>query len=67
MLEIPRESGLDVVYIESHAGETFLEEVAHVELYREVFAEAVVNALPVGESQAVIERYLRAHAAGLAV
>jgi len=67
LLEIPRNLGSDVVYIESHAGETFLDESAHVDLYREVFAEAVVNALPVDESRAVIDRYLRAHVSSSAV
>ncbi len=60
LLEIPESLGADVVYIEGHAGETFLDSAADVALYREVLADVMAQALEPEDSVELIERYLRA-------
>jgi transcriptional regulator with XRE-family HTH domain len=56
ILEIPRALGSDVVYIEGHAGETFLEAESDVDLYRDVFDDALARSLEPDESREVIRR-----------
>jgi hypothetical protein len=58
LLEIPRELGSDVVYIEGHAGETYLDAESDVELYQDVLADARSHALSPDESRAELRRYL---------
>lgn len=62
LLEIPDSQGSDVVYIEGHAGETFLEGSADVDLYREVFADALQHALSPDASRDLVRRYLEQYA-----
>jgi transcriptional regulator with XRE-family HTH domain len=59
LLEIPEELGSDVVYIESPAGEAYLDGTSEVGRYEEIFAEALGYALPPGESRSVIQHYRR--------
>ena len=41
VLEIPRDLGAGVVYIEGHAGDSYLEDESDVELYQEIHADAL--------------------------
>lgn len=61
VLEFPPGVGADVIYIEGHAGETYLESPADVALYKDVFADATRRALPPAESCGVISRWLSIH------
>jgi transcriptional regulator with XRE-family HTH domain len=61
LLEIPEALGSDVVHIETHAGERFLEEESDVDIYREVHANAVESALSIMDSKAIISRYKVRH------
>ena len=45
VLKIPDDLGSDLVYIEGHAGETFLESESDVDLYRDVFDDALARSL----------------------
>lgn len=56
VLEIPAELGADVVYVEGHAGESYLDSRADVELYKDVLRDVVRQALPVSESLALLAR-----------
>lgn len=60
LLEIPAELGADVVYIEGHGGETYLESRSDVELYREVLTDVLRESSSPEESTIVVSRYLRA-------
>ena len=51
LLDIPDDLGSDLVYIEGHAGETFLESESDVDLYRDVFDDALARSLDAGASQ----------------
>ena len=51
LLEIPDDLGSDLVYIEGHAGETFLESESDVDLYRNVFDDALARSLDAGASR----------------
>lgn len=62
ILEIPEELGSDVVYIEGHAGETYLDGRSDVDLYKDVFTDVVRFALPAAASRAVVARCLGRHA-----
>lgn len=59
LLEIPAELGADVVYIEGHAGESYLDSRVDVDLYREVLNDVRAQALPVDESVDLIRHHLR--------
>jgi transcriptional regulator with XRE-family HTH domain len=61
LLEIPESLGSDVVYIEGHAGETYLDGPSDVDLYKDVFADVLRYALPPDASREVIGRYLVHH------
>lgn len=63
LLDIPQTLGSDVVYIEGHAGDTYLEHRSDVERYDAVFADVSAVALDEAESRSVIEDY-RARYAG---
>jgi hypothetical protein len=62
ILEIPDDLGADVVYVEGPAGETFLEADSDVELYLDVFDEAVGRSLDAGRSREAVRRWLHHHA-----
>ena len=62
VLEIPDDLGSDLVYIESHAGETFLESESDVDLYGEVFDDALARSLDASASAEVVRRYADDHA-----
>jgi transcriptional regulator with XRE-family HTH domain len=57
LLEIPQEMGSDVVYIEGHAGEAYLDAESDVDLYQDVLSDALRHALPPDESRAELRRY----------
>lgn len=59
LLEIPEHLGADVVYIEGHSGETFLDSVSDVATYREVLANVREQVLGPAESIELIDRYRR--------
>jgi transcriptional regulator with XRE-family HTH domain len=59
ILRIPAALGSDVVYTEGHAGETFLEAESDVDLYRDVFRDALARSLEPGESREAVQH--RAH------
>ncbi len=61
LLEIPTALGSDVVFIEGHAGNNYLDVEADVDRYREVHDDALRHALSTDESRAVIARYLNRH------
>ncbi|WP_028931402.1 helix-turn-helix domain-containing protein [Pseudonocardia asaccharolytica] len=58
ILELPKPLG-DVVYIESHAGDTYLDSDDDIKLYKEVFADVAARALPPPETKIMIAEYLR--------
>ena len=58
LLKIPEELGSDVVYIEGHAGETYLDAQSEVDRYKDVFADVLQHALSPHESRETIARYL---------
>jgi transcriptional regulator with XRE-family HTH domain len=57
LLEIPDALGSDLVYTEGHAGETFLEGESDVDLYRDVFDDALAHSLDEGASRDTVRRY----------
>ncbi len=58
LLEILAGMGSDVVYIEGHAGEAYLDSQSDVDLYGEVFADVCHHALSPAESRLFIARCL---------
>lgn len=62
LLEIPRSLGSDVVFVEGHAGDSYLDAESDVELYQDVLADALDHALTEDASLALIGRYLDNHA-----
>ncbi len=62
ILEIPDDLGSGVVYVEGPAGETFLESDSDVELYLDVFDDAVGRSLDAGRSREAVRRWLDHHA-----
>lgn len=62
VLEFPPGVGNDVVYIEGHAGDTYLESPADVALYKGVFADLISHALTPDASRALITRWRTIHA-----
>jgi transcriptional regulator with XRE-family HTH domain len=61
LLDIPDALGSDVVYIEGHAGETYLDLESDVDLYKDVFADVLRHTLPADESLGVVGRYQVKH------
>ena len=57
LLEIPDDLGSDLVYIEGHAGETFLESESDVDLYRDVFDDALARCMDAGASREAVRRH----------
>jgi len=62
ILEFADESVPDLVYIEGHTGETYVENASDVDVYKDILADAVDHALPPGASRAMITRYLHEYA-----
>ena len=62
LLGIPTELGSDVVFMEGQAGNAFLDARPDIELYEEVFADALDRALSPTDSVVMIHRYLAHHA-----
>lgn len=61
LVEIPFTMGSDVVYIEGHAGETYLDSESDVDLYKDVFADVRRRALTPDASRELIGRYVDEH------
>ena len=62
ILEIPPALGSDLVYIEGHAGATLLELESDVDLYAEVFADALARSHEPGESAELVRTCAHDHA-----
>lgn len=62
ILQFQEGSGTDVVYIEGHAGDTYLESASDVDLYKDVLRDVTDRALDPETSRALIDRYLHVHA-----
>jgi transcriptional regulator with XRE-family HTH domain len=62
VLELGEEAGGDVVYIEGHAGDTYLEGVSDVDLYKDVLLDVTGLALDPDASRALVGRCLEQHA-----
>jgi len=62
VLEFPRGSGADLVFLEGHSGGTLLETPKDVIVYKSVLDDVWSAALSPGESQDVIRRYQHEHA-----
>ncbi|MFC4944657.1 helix-turn-helix domain-containing protein [Pseudonocardia sp. GCM10023141] len=62
VLEFPTGVGADVVYIEGHAGDAYLETPSDVDLYKGVFADVTRRALNPDASRGLISRWLSIHA-----
>ena len=57
LLEIPDDLGSDVVYIEGPAGETVLEGESNVDLYGDVFDDALASSLDESASREAVRQY----------
>ncbi|WP_300012478.1 helix-turn-helix transcriptional regulator [Pseudonocardia sp.] len=57
LVEIPHALGSDVVYVEGHAGDSYLNGASDVDLYKDVFADASGHAQTAEVSAATIGRY----------
>ena len=62
LLEIPRDLGSDVVYVEGHAGDTYLDAEPDVDRYREVFDDVLGHALAPDATRELIIYYRAQHA-----
>jgi transcriptional regulator with XRE-family HTH domain len=62
VLEFPVGVGADIVYIEGHAGDTYLESRPDVHLYKDVLADVRSQALDPVASRELIARYQMDHA-----
>jgi transcriptional regulator with XRE-family HTH domain len=58
ILEIPDDLGSDVVYLEGHAGESFLDGPSDLDVYDDVFTEIRGHALAESATREVVRRYL---------
>ena len=56
LLEIPDDLGSDLVYIEGHAGETFLEAESDVDSFRDVFDDALARCVDAGATREAVRR-----------
>ena len=57
LLDIPTELGSDIVFVEGHAGDSYLDSDADLALYQEVFADALASALSPRASAELIGGY----------
>lgn len=62
ILEIPAALGSDLVYVEGHAGATLLEHESDVDMYAEVFADALARSHDPGASSELVRRRAHDHA-----
>lgn len=62
VLEFEEQTGADVVYIEGHAGDTYLENQSDVDLYKDVLSDVAQRALPAAASRRLVRRYQQEHA-----
>ena len=62
LLDIPPEFGSDVVLLESHAGDTYLDAASEVDVYEDVFSEVLERSLSPAASRELIGRYATQHA-----
>ena len=62
VLEFAEDVGGDVVYIEGHSGDTYLENPSDVDLYKDVLTDVSARALDSDASRALIRRYQHEHA-----
>jgi transcriptional regulator with XRE-family HTH domain len=62
LLGIPPELGSDVVYVEGHASNAYLDAASDIDLYEGVYASALESSLDPARSAAMIHRYLSRHA-----
>ena len=61
LLDIPDALGSDVVFVEGHAGDSYLDSASDLELYREVFDDVLASALSPDASAEMITRYRARH------
>jgi transcriptional regulator with XRE-family HTH domain len=64
VLEYAADVGGDLVYIEGHAGDTYLDNPDHVTLYKDVLADVTGRALTPEASRVLIHGYQREYAKG---
>lgn len=64
VLEFPPDVGSDVVYMEGHAGDTYLENPADVTLYKDVLSDVSLRANDPRGSMEIVDRYLAAYRNG---
>ena len=57
ILRFPAGTGADVVYVEGHAGESYLENEPDVQRYTTILEDVIDRALPPEDSRAVVARY----------
>lgn len=62
VLEFGAGRASDVVYVEGHAGDAYLESESDVAMYKNTFADVADRALPADAARAVIARRLAEHA-----
>jgi transcriptional regulator with XRE-family HTH domain len=62
LLEFPVGTGPDIVYVEGHAGESYLENRSDVERYRSILQDVVSRSLSPQESLDLVEEYRRGYA-----
>jgi transcriptional regulator with XRE-family HTH domain len=63
ILDIPPELGSSVAFVEGHAGDTYLTSESDVDLYEDVFSEALERSLSPVDSRSLINRYGAQHSA----
>jgi transcriptional regulator with XRE-family HTH domain len=61
VLEFVPDTGSDVVFVEGHAGGTYLESASDVDLYKDVFSDATARALDPVASRELVRRYQQEH------
>lgn len=61
VLEFPPGVGADIVYIEGHAGDQYLEREGDVDLYKDVFTDATRRALDPDATRGLINQYMTLH------
>lgn len=62
LLEFPVETGPDIVYVEGHAGESYLENRSDVERYRSILQDVIDRALSPEDSRELLAGYRRGYA-----
>jgi transcriptional regulator with XRE-family HTH domain len=62
LLEFPVGTGSDIVYVEGHAGESYLENRSDVERYRSILQDVLSRALSPEATRELVEDYRRGYA-----